>query len=199
MKKTVLFVTGLAATTAAILAPLSPSWAEKGSWPDPAGDMVRVADDNTESPAPNRANGDLTRLHANHTRDALVMRLRFRELRRTGECLQVSGSLRTDQTRARGYDEGFYVNAGPSCDDPGTGTWMPRLEMDSYFGSGPTAFIDYGDNLIGIRIPRTALDRPRWLKVNISRISQQTGPAGDYNRFVDTHDLGWTPRLHRGS
>ena len=140
--------------------------------------------------------GDIRRLRATHTDQAIRLRVRFEELKRVGDCLGVSASVRSDRTKERGYDEGFYVNAGPRCDDPGTGTWqLLWIELDSYFESGPSAVADYAENTFTIRIPRKALDDPRWVRVDLGHSSHWTARG---RNFRDSHDLGWTPRLHTG-
>lgn len=148
----------------------APAMAEKTSWSDNTGDMWTgdFIDDKPvwDVAVPNHANGDFTRIHVNHAERAVIIRATYRDLRRRGLYLALSGRVKTNT----GYTNGFYIAVGPDGDvawnDP------PRLELDYTSSCDPKARIgpstvDYRLNVMEVKIPRSCLRRPRWVKVQL--------------------------------
>lgn len=147
---------------------VAPAMAEKISWHDSTGDMWTGEFVNDEpvwnEVVPTHANGDFRRIHVNHADRAVIIRATYRNLRRRGRFLTLSGDVKTNT----GYVNGFYIAVGPDGDvgwnDP------PRLELDytcvPKAKIGPS-IVDYRLNVMEVKIPRACLRHPRWVKVRV--------------------------------
>lgn len=164
-----------------------PAQADTGVWIDPRADMV-IGD----RAVPTHTNGDIRRVRVSNGDGFVSIRTAFRDLAPRGQCIQLSSEVRTN--RHSGDDSPwFYINAGPGCEDPGSGTWQARVESD---GPGRLRFRwDWENDSIAVRFSRAALQNPRWVRVTVRAFH-----VGVQDLFFDElFDGGWTPRVYADS
>ena len=165
------------------------------------------------APAPSHHVGDIVRVLINHTDRAVILRIKFLELKRTGKDMppDIGDFLRLDgRIRGRPTDAGYWRKV--------TFQWVGgRDRPHGWAGEGvlhgrqrDTALqsqVDYVRNLIVLRIPRSALGNPPWVRINLG-IDHETrdqvaafidyaGTAG-YNAdiYYPTYHP-WSPRVYQ--
>jgi hypothetical protein len=110
--------------------------------------------------APSSANGDILRTRIVHNQHAVLVRVNFRALNRRGD-------FRSDQLRILTNDSlrrEVHLVAGPGF---WRGTaWMARPNGREV-RCDITHSIDYANNVVRIRIPRSCLGNPRWVRVGV--------------------------------
>lgn len=178
---------GLAAvlTSVAVAAPAS---AETFSKSDPAGDVA-----SSDGPHPEIRNGDIRKTRLEHARNVVTLRVEYRDLAREGSAIQQYVRI---QTPATTYD--YSIQATPA-------NWQGELQFAT---PGPCAGaewrFDYGTNVFTMRVPRSCLDGPRWVRTGLATITyptdvelyrvdgalQSSYPAGP-------EDIRLSPRLSR--
>lgn len=184
-------VLGLAWLISVTLILAGPSaWGDQRRWTDPRGDMTKEGG----QAAPRHRNVDMREVTVAHRQRAFVIHVTFRDLARKGRCVVLDDELRVPRRRAPGYATLLlWVTAGVSCEDSATEGWnAPSVQVQRPGGSANSlewARFDYRKNFMHIRIPRAALGRPRWVRLNFYT-------THDW-RFYD-EDRGFTPRLYRG-
>jgi hypothetical protein len=171
---------------------------------DPAGDMWTETDVNapepTYVPAPTIKNGDLLGGSISHNRSAVVIRQTFADLSKVNRiAFLTSATIRTNEGRTRFIDVGWDATSGtfaelsrPSAD--GLGTVVP-CEL--------TGQLRFDTNTMVVRIPRTCLSSPRWIKVDAGLAFTD---VSDTSYFVDVARTSASPdspiietrRLFRG-
>ena len=139
----------------------------------------------TELDGSGDTNTDITRLGVRHTRRALVVTTRFRDLKVARE-QNLSINIRTS---TEGYELDLYREA------PSTGAWqvytdlwtepdypdpddVPECEGFGVVSHGVTCRIgrriDFANDLIRLTVPRPCLENPRWVRI-----------AAGSSRFLD--------------
>lgn len=159
------------ALAAAVLPAVAAAPAEAARWThrDAVGDVQtqRYADgDLTTSADPRNAATDLTRVIVKHTRAAVVVTMRVRDLsapvRRAGEiALETDGerrftvafglARRGERVRARAFDVEERLSDRQGCRAAGS--------------------VDRAAGRLRVRVPRTCLDRPDWVRAGIGLAS----------------------------
>jgi hypothetical protein len=194
----VLLRPALVAATTAVLVGLPLGVAEAATYrhADPQGDVQSQATDSTTgdmSPAPDAKDPDVTRLTVAHASRKVSVRLRLRDLTRTGQVEGVVIYLRTNEHVRREVD----VMAGP-------GMWRGQVDFSSPRRSlhckGLTHDLDYDHNVATVSIPRSCLSRPRWVQVGVGAIkmTDTTAYADDAQSTTVGNYPVWSPRVHRG-
>jgi hypothetical protein len=117
--------------------------------------------------APNHARGDILRAVIAHDQRQVVIRTKFVRLDRRGSRFVVAARLRTNS----GMNRTVRLQAGP-----GQATWQGATHL--YRGDNvtrvdcaPTHHIDYATDVAVIRVPRTCLGSPRWVRATMGAAS----------------------------
>lgn len=165
---------------------------------DPRGDVRKVVD-GTGSPvaAPHQSHGDIRRTAFRHTDHALWLRMRLTDLNRTGDLFNTYVRLRTNT----GLYRGVSVMAGSRRffgeERWAGGTLMERLDGRPVNSCTMDHEIDYTNNVLALRIPRTCLGQPRWIRANARFTSfryRGTSPTS-FIDFAGDSPTTWTRRL----
>jgi hypothetical protein len=160
---------------------------------DPQGDMW-VATDGAAVPAPESAQGDLTRARTSYRGDAIVARLKFVDLAKQGAYAQYAVVLqghRDHRTRE------VVVEAGPGRWDGRARVYKPHGDLVT---SCPVAHrIDYDTETVRVRVDRACLDKPGSVRANINVYLADDSGAFYSDNPHDTldHSDAWTPWVHR--
>jgi len=191
---------GCVVTAALLVAGVGPASAERVRSSDGAGDMTAFtesAEDVTATPAPGHRAGDVTSAVVRHGRRVVTLRFSFAQLRRS-HFNALIGTLRTDTTTRH-----LFVEDAPDG--------RPRLYMaDKRFEpvcARATLRVDYQANTLAVRVPRSCLKRPQWVKVRA--ISANDTADGSNTFYLDdafsptpVEDIegraAWSARVERG-
>jgi hypothetical protein len=168
---------------------------------DPRGDVRKTAGgDGSLVAAPNRKHGDIRSTTFRHGAGGIWMRMRFTELGRIADLFNASVRLRTDTDVYRGV----AVMAG-SRRFFGESRWrggalVERRDGRPVDSCAATHRINYDTNVIVLRVPRTCLGDPRWVRANAGFSSFRYGKNA--MSFIDGGNdspqgvTGWSPRLY---
>jgi hypothetical protein len=169
---------------------------------DPRGDVKKTASgDGPMVAAPNREHGDIRSTTVRHGVGGIWVRMRFNELGRIDDLFNASVRVRTNT----GLYRGVAVMAG-SQQFFGDSRWRGGTLVERRDGrpvDSCTAAhrIDYDTNVIMLRIPRTCLGSPRWVRANAVFSAFRYG--NNAMAFIDGGNdspnglTGWSPRLYR--
>lgn len=167
--------TAMIGTTAALAAP---AHAEKWTHDDAAGDVVRVTMGSVEPeqvPAPERTNVDVTRVVARHEGRTLTIKVRTRG--RMGGMVATNSIIRTPHKR-------FWLS---TMRMPG---FMNVVSLDDVNRRktpkcrGLERSFDASRTVMTLRVPRSCLGNPKWVRFSISLVS--TDPlADDDNMYLE--------------
>jgi hypothetical protein len=188
--------TALAATlviVALIAAPFV-AYAARVSHQDPSKDVLKSTTDPTDPPtaaAPHNKRADITDLTVDYTRPTLIVKLRLRELSRTGDSW-IYGKIRTKPGRVLRYQRADRAPAVTLIED------SSALACD-----GTTARNNYSRDTVTLTIPASCLGGPRWVRVGAGYTWSPGGTpvyADDARRTgsYDYPSLGMGPRIKRG-
>jgi hypothetical protein len=163
--------------------------ADQRQWTDPGGDMT----DDAGRAASRHRNADMRRVVVAHRRSSIVIHVKFRDLARKGRCVVLDDEMRISRKKKPGFSTVIvWAAAGPSCEESWTEGWnAPSVELVRLWGrthSLDWAQFNYRKNFMHIRIPRAALRRPRWVRLNFYTT---------HNWVYYDEDRGFTPRLYR--
>lgn len=165
------------ATTVLLLTVVAPAaQAAKNVHLDPAGDMVQIDLEGEEvTPAPEESEGDITKFVVDHRDDKVVVKATFVDLHtpeagvlyylpvKTNEGLRRNIILTTDPDHRQGQIE-------LSGDDPCNG--LKRS-------------ISYADDLLTIKLPRSCVSNPKWVKVGLGMMRDSELKGGIPIGFID--------------
>ncbi len=191
----------LAVAAGMTVASVGPAAAQTVTVNDARGDVLRytMVDENTEpeaAAAPGVTNGDVVRTTIAHTATRVAVRVKFADLKRTGELRGDFLSLRTNE----GVRREVSLMAGP-------GMWRGQVEMTRPNGR-PVRYavrhqINYDTNVVRVSFPRRCVSAPRWVQLGLGSMwagsgmetfymddAQLDGQVGDV--------LAWSPRVRRG-
>jgi hypothetical protein len=146
------------------------------------------------TPAPDRVEGDVAWNKVRHGSRAVTLTMRYRELSTVDEKVHAYAIHTSKMTRY------VYVYAG-------AGHWGGVVQMtnthDKKVRCHVTRKIDYTANTASVRIPRSCLGKPRWVKAAMF-VGAFPSSTVQFPMYVD--DAGtngafrnprWSPRVHR--
>ena len=183
------YLFALTASGLLLAASAGPASAERLRTTDPVGDMI-VMDDvaGSTTPASHATDGDIKRVTVRYRVRALSLRVRFVDLRRTGQGLSIKGLIRVKG----GAEWPFVAGGGPGQWKGSASLLKPNFQKAS---CNLRFHIEYDDNVMVLRIPSRCLKKPRWVRLDFGSIHRD-------NRgkiyLDDAFDGGWSPRAHRG-
>ncbi|KRF16174.1 hypothetical protein ASH02_06150 [Nocardioides sp. Soil796] len=194
----------LATTVCLTAGTMSSAHAEKVVHRDARGDVIRVdysdeSGKDTQTPTPNTTAGDITATVVDHRRDNVFVTVRYVDLRPRDEMQGHFISLITNERIRR--DITVFVFASSSLQgDVEMTTGASKVVKCS----GLRTAIDYRANTLRLRVPRSCLSNPRWVRAGIGTFRS---PADFDRMFVD--DAGragefrnagpaYGARVHRG-
>lgn len=169
---------------------------------DPSGDMWRGSDpeswpSETWAATPHHHVGDIRAVRVTHAARIVRIRVKFTELKRVGQYLGVIGRIRTRPPGRSPYRVDFEYAAGPWWSGASSHPWRGRGELDGA-RAGISGTINYVRDLIIVRIDRSAVASPRWVRVALQS-GHWTEAAGWQDwPFVSAHQGvagSYSPRL----
>jgi len=171
------FATALSAALLATIALAGPAYAEKWSKKDPAHDVVGFCDAGEDCPGggpdPSRTYGDMLTTWATHGTTYLTVKTEFADLGKPNKAALWAFSVKTDEDKI--YKVQVYMN-----DDGDSVTYIIR-KGDLVPCANRTTTINYGDEKIQVRIPRSCLSSPTELKLgNLYYFRTTTADGLDY-------------------
>ncbi len=190
-----------AAAATLVVVPVSAATAQTYRHNDPTADVESVdlspQTTMTFTPAPERKEPDVKSIRITHGPRRVTVQMRFVDLTRTPSNGVYVVELRTNEHKYREVD----VETGP-------GHWRGRTSFAT--GRGParckglSRHVDYDANVVIVRIPRTCLSSPRWIKVAAMAGNEEKTSTSDTGYFDDaqspkfTANETWSPRIHEG-
>jgi hypothetical protein len=160
---------------------------------DGTGDVWTVSGDGEEFTKTSYPTADVTRAVVKHGHYAIRIRMRFADLRRVG--FQAFEAMIFNPRRG---DDLASVGSGPGARQ-GTHQW----EAGESRCRGFTHTINYDTNWVTMRIPRSCLGRPPWVKVslyNFTSIGDEESSTTHYTDNPHNHkesSFTYTRRLYR--
>ena len=127
---------------------------------DPARDVVRSpVGSSAGTPAPTQADGDIVATHVLHARRSIWIQVRFRGLDPKG-----NGNFHRISIRTPWRTRNVALDAFP-------GHWEGAATTTNGHGQvvacAVTHLIDYDRNRVKLRVPRSCLGKPAWIRVAI--------------------------------
>lgn len=149
---------------------------------DPSGDVVSYEGQHPDvtTAAPAQTNGDIVGTRIVHSRRAVRVLVRYRDLRRIGGSFALA-EIRTPNTR-------FYVELVAGRRRYGGRTRFADASDRVLHCKGLTHAIDYGKNLERIAVPDTCVGRPPWVRVGINDATSVDGFRTVYGDDAGTGD-----------
>jgi hypothetical protein len=148
---------------ATLVATAGAASAEQERLVDPRGDMWAAAADGTSLPAPGSSQSDITRAKVSYQGRQVVVRLKFVDLAKTGSYAQyvvVLQGHRDNRTRE------IVLEAGPHRWDGRARVYKPHGDLVT---NCPVAHrIDYGTEVVRVRLDRACLDKPGSVRANVN-------------------------------
>jgi len=186
-----------ALVVAAAAVALAPTAAQAATYrhSDAPGDVTSYTTaTDTGTPAPDRVEGDVAWNKVRHGSRVVTLTMGYRELTTVDEKLHAYAIHTSKMTRY------VYVLAG-------AGHWAGKVRMtnahDKPVRCHVTRRIDYTANTATVRIPRSCLGTPRWVKAAMF-VASFPSPTVQFPMYVD--DAGsngtfqsprWSPRVYR--
>ena len=137
--------------------------AEQERLVDPAGDMWATAADGTSVPAPGSSQSDIIRAKVSYQDAKVVVRLAFAKLAKRGSYAQYAVVLQGHRDH---LTREIVLEAGP-------GRWAGRARVYKRHGdlveNCPVGhLIDYGADVVRVRVNRACLDKPGSVRANVN-------------------------------
>jgi hypothetical protein len=192
-------VLGSAAAAVLLTVAVAPASADRLRVTDARGDMTGVTESSegvTATPAPDHRAGDVTSIVVRHRRHAVTMKVSFAQLRRS-HFNGFFGRLRTDAV-SRQFVVEDQRNARPRL-------YVVNKRFRPVCRSA-TLHVDYQANTLAIRVPRTCLERPEWVKARAMSANDKADGSNTYyldDAFSRSPVEGgegrgaWSARVHR--
>jgi hypothetical protein len=176
----------------ALALPLVPSAAEANRYThvDATGDVVQSTNGSGFTPASDRVVGDIAYTTITHKRRNVLMRIQYRDLVPDTE---INGHLFTIKTPSMRRDVTLVATKG---------AYGGRAFMSKPSGKKVTCHvkrtIDYTINRATVKVPRSCLGNPRWVKVGMAGVFL-TGLGSSDVQYIDDAQtagtLGTGPKL----
>ena len=167
------------ATIGLLLASIGAASAETLHVEDASGDVVRLADDSGGAEAlPGRVDGDITRTRLWHAHKVGVV-VHFADLKRVGDQRMDLLEIATNEGLHR-----HVIVSAESKRWAGTASLFKPNE-DQVTCGGLTHKIDYKANTVTIRVPRSCLSSPRWVKMGFGSSVITEADNGSVSATVD--------------
>lgn len=159
MRRTSVTLIVLLALSASLL-PNGAAHAAKRVARDATGDVLVYNTETDEESSSSTANGDIKKAVIRHTSRAVVAKVKFRALKRKGD-------YRVDFIRLVTNDR---VKRNVTL-VAGQGFWSGQAVMEKPNGKPVDCNvkhrINYGKNLVKVKVPRSCLSKPRWVRVGV--------------------------------
>ena len=154
---------------------------------DPAGDVVRSpVGSNVSSPAPTQAHGDIVATRVVHARLAIWIQIRFRVL-----TTHSNGNFHHVSIKTPWRTRTIQLNAFPGHWDGSTTVTDGRGRP---VACAVTHAINYDRHRVMLRVPRSCLGTPKWVRVGI----RSTVAGSAYAYTDDARSTGLGPALAYG-
>src|SRR4051794_1372583 len=178
-----------AVVVAAAAVALVPTAAQANTYThgDAAGDVVSFTGGaTTATPQPDRANGDVVASMVKHNRKLVIARMTYRDLANSDG---FNGHLFAIKTNKMRRDVTVVSAAGIG---PQVVVTKPNGKKVSCRGR-PT--LDYTRHTVTVKVPRSCLGKPKWVKVGMASVFM-TGLSATDTQYVDDAQLsgGVSPR-----
>jgi hypothetical protein len=166
------FATALCGALLATIALAGPAYAEKWSIKDPAHDVFGSCEDHECSPEvdPSRTYGDMLTTWATHGTTYLTVKTEFADLGKPNKSAVWAFSLKTDEDKI--YKLQVWMD-----DDGASITFLVR-KGDAVSCENLSTTINYGDEKIQVKIPRSCLSKPTKVKLGNLFYSRTTNADG---------------------
>ncbi|CUR56441.1 exported hypothetical protein [metagenome] len=173
--------------------------AEKVVTHDAVGDVVTIVGDDLDqaTPAPEQTGADVVRTVVAHGDNRVAITVHFRGLRRDPFHFTVV-RVRTPRST---YDLLVERLGGK----PITSLLSGEHDVDCRALKG---HVDLRTDSVGVTLPATCLDSPRWVRVGVGAVAIESDPMDEEHVVVgadDAHragqvrdDLAWGPKVRRG-
>jgi hypothetical protein len=172
---------------ALILTP-GPALADRATQRDPVGDVARAPiGSNIYTPIPTQIEGDITATRVVHAPRAVWIRVKFREL-----TASTNGNFHLVGIKSDRRFRLVTLNAFPGHWDGAAVTTNARGRAIS---CGVAHHLDYDRNLLIVKMPRSCLGKPDWVRVG----TRSTVAGVSYAYADDAHAVGFHPGLVYGS
>jgi hypothetical protein len=188
------FVRSALVVAAAAMVPLVPTAAHANTYThtDATGDAVAFTS-STDTVTPEQANGDIAWSKVRHKSRKVVLTMRYRDLNGSGYTVHYY-AIRTNKMKRQ-----VSLVTYP-------GHTQGKVVMSNSHGKTVrchvTRSIDYTAKTATVRIPRSCLGRPRWVKVGMAFLTSPTknfatGFADDAGTNGDFVSPAWSPKVFR--
>lgn len=165
------------ATTALLLTAIAPAaQAAKNVHHDPAGDIVQIdVEGEVVTPAPEESEGDITKFVVDHRSDKIVIKATFVDLHTPEASVLYYLPVKTNE----GLRRNIILNTDPD---------HRQGEID-LSGSGPCnglqRTVSYADDLLTIKLPRSCMSKPEWVRVGLGMMRDSELKGGIPVGFID--------------
>ena len=161
---------------------------------DARGDVWREAADGSLVKAEGEQRADILRTRIQHTDRALVVRTKLGRLAREGRQVGMAMRIRTNDGTVRFVQ----LEAGRRIGWRGLTTLTTRRGAALQCRTSHT--IDYGNDVMAVRIPRSCLGNPRWVQATLVTVffGGRTFLADNPHSSTMRLKGVWTSRIRRG-
>lgn len=172
----------------------SPAYADRHAAVDQTGDAAELATGIPYIPAPNHTDADVVKSVVNHKRRSVIVIVNLSDLTkvRSGEEFDLIAAIKTNKKRYSVTLSSFNGRVGLQL--------VRGSRTISCAGAGRA--LSVSEDRLKVRVPRSCLGNPRWIKVGLSTFAAVDGGSFVDDAFgpqvVDSSTaLRFTPRLKR--
>lgn len=172
----------LVTTVAMVMLVPTAAQAKSYSHVDPTGDVVSfVGQSETPTPAPDRASGDIVGSSVKHKAKKVIVRVQYRDLVAGDD---VTLHIFEFKTSAMRREVMFF--AGSVFGSGGSKAKLTKPD-GTKVPCKVARRIDYSLHTVTVKVPRSCLDRPKWVQVGMGTavVTSFGGAPADTTTFVD--------------